>query len=226
MYLVNVNKFHNKSAYFEGTNKSVGKISTFLFYKNKCIGFLIKRKDLFLMFKRSPAFIFLFNALLKNNDKIYFEKRNCIVYNNTKLQKQCDYNLKHVSNYIGWKIFLNDEVLGYVSDIDFEWDTGNIKYFEISDGEIKSALLGTKKVIYQDIEKISISHSKLYLKKNADIYEKKEGIVKKAGKASSFLSFKLKNSSSKTIDNIQKHSDRLREMFIDFKDEYKKGLNS
>lgn len=62
------------------------------------------------------------------------------------------------------------------------------------------------------------------IKEGASIYETNTGAASKAGKATSYVVHKVKKTAPKVVNSMQEQSDKIHDMFHDFKEEVKKGM--
>ncbi|MDO5427012.1 MAG: hypothetical protein Q4F54_04965 [Coriobacteriia bacterium] len=120
---------------------------------------------------------------------------------------------------------ISKEKLGYVGRVDFDGKTGKLESIGLSQGIIAGAILGKSDIKAKDIEGYSPKHQAIMLKNGASILESKKGAAEAAGKATSVVVHKVKKGAPKVIDSMQEQSDKIHDMFHEFKDEFKKGLD-
>lgn len=94
----------------------------------------------------------------------------------------------------------------------------------MSQGKISGAILGKSKIESKDIAGFSAKHQAIMLKDGASIYESKKGAAEVAGKATSYVVHKVKKTTPKVVNSMQEQSDKIHDMFHEFKDEIKKGM--
>ncbi len=119
---------------------------------------------------------------------------------------------------------ISNKKLGYVGRVDFDAKTGKLESIGLSQGIIAGAVLGKSDIKAKDIEGYSAKHQAIMLKNGASILESKKGAAEAAGKATSVVIHKVKKGAPKVVDSMQEQSDKIHDMFHEFKDEIKKGM--
>ena len=119
---------------------------------------------------------------------------------------------------------ISKQKLGYVGRVDFDGKNGKLDCIGLSQGAIAGAVLGKSEIKAKDIDGYSAKHKAIMLKNNASIIETKGGAAEAAGKATSVVVHKVKKEAPKVIDSMQEQSDKIHDMFHEFKDEIKKGM--
>ena len=114
--------------------------------------------------------------------------------------------------------------LGYVGRIDFDAKSGKLESIGLSQGIIAGAVLGKSDIKAKDIEGYSEKYQAIMLKNGANIYETKKGAAEAAGKATSVVVHKVKKTAPKVVNSMQEQSDKIHDMFHEFKDEFKRGM--
>ena len=94
----------------------------------------------------------------------------------------------------------------------------------MTQGKIASLILGKASIEEKYIEGYSIKQKAIILKDNAQIKEIKKGAADVAGSATSFVIHKVKKTTPKVVDAMQDQSDKIHDMFHEFSDEIKKGM--
>jgi sporulation protein YlmC with PRC-barrel domain len=129
----------------DATSK-VGKIHAAVFHptERRCVGFLVKRPDLALMFHRSDVFV-AFNGFEKvdghfviKRDPSATDKGAC---------KALGVNWDHCILWIGMPIVdKSGRSYGVVSDVTFEARTGNVISVKVSEGATANVILGVREI--------------------------------------------------------------------------------
>lgn len=167
------------------------------------------------MFHRKPAFLPL--------DSCTVSKDGIVVKQSTALAKEKDV----IENAVSWlemPVKYGKEKVGYVGRVDFNGDDGKLVSIGLSQGIIAGVILGKSDIKESDIKGYSAKDQAIILKDGAKILEAKKGAAESAGKATSYVVHKVKKTTPKVIDSMQEQSDKIHEMFKDFKDEFKKGM--
>lgn len=222
--MLNTNSLYNKRVYTPDADKSIGRIRAFIFYEKKCVGFIVKLPDAFLMFKRKPKFLPLNQCKITNN-KVYSNLDKLIKVKESILNKMLNLSWKDTVIWDGMPVFLEKKKIGDIGEILFNDDSGEIESIILTKGALSGAILGKSKINTEDIVGYSKKSKAIVLKDKAKIYEATNGVAEKAGKASSYLIHNIKIKTPKAVNTVQKQSDKIHDMFNDFKEEFKKGLN-
>ncbi len=124
--------------------KTIGKVRYFVFHPTKkaCVGFLVKRPDAALMFKRKDLFVAL--------DGFEFEDGRIVVPNDDKdavddgACKRLGIDLDRCIIWQGMPIIAqNGENMGYVEDVEFKRSSGKVISITPHTGATSKALVGT-----------------------------------------------------------------------------------
>lgn len=168
------------------------------------------------MFHRSPRFVALNHCTIKK-EGVYVKDTKALIKK----------NVKEGSGYLNWinlPVNFDEKMIGYISQVEFDGNSGEIKSIGLSQGKISGVILGKSKIESKDIVGFSAKHQAISLKDGASIYENKKGAAELAGKATSYVVHKLKKNAPKVVDSMQEQSDKIHNMFHEFKDELKKGM--
>lgn len=130
----------------EEAQKKMGRVHAVVFHPTeaRCVGLLVKRPDLALMFRRSDIFVAFNgfteegNALLLKEDANATDKGAC---------KALAIDLDACVIWLGLAVMCQDGTdLGTVGDVVFDDRTGMVDHLVVSQGATANALLGTRKV--------------------------------------------------------------------------------
>lgn len=174
------------------------------------------------MFHRKPAYLNLNECIIKK-DGVFLKDNSTIVKNTKKIVKKNEIEDELVS-WLELPVVIGKQKIGYVGQINFDEKSGDIINIELSQGKIAGAILGKAIVDSKDIDRYSHKRNAIVLKDGANIKEYKKGAAEKAGKATSYVVHKVKVSTPKVIDAVQDQSDKIHNMFKEFKEEVKKGM--
>lgn len=128
-----------------GTQR-MGKVHCCVFHPSdkRCIGFLVKRPDLLLMFHRSDSFVALDSftwengALVVNQGAATTGEAAC---------KRLGINWEDCVLWVGLAICTRDgNALGYVGSVEFDAQTGKITRIFVDEGQAAGALLGAREL--------------------------------------------------------------------------------
>ena len=130
----------------EDAQKKMGRVHAVVFHPTeaRCVGLLVKRPDLALMFHRSDIFV-AFNGfteegktLLIKEDPKATDKGAC---------KALGINLDTCVVWLGLAVMDEDGTnFGTVGDVVFDTKTGKVDYLVVSQGATANTLLGTRRV--------------------------------------------------------------------------------
>lgn len=129
----------------DGTQR-IGKVHCCVFHptEKRCIGFLVKRPDLLLMFHRSDSFVTLdgFNweegALVLNGEKDTTGAAAC---------KRLGVDWEACVLWVGLVLCTKDgQALGHVGSVEFDQKTGAVSRVFIDEGTTAGVLLGTREL--------------------------------------------------------------------------------
>lgn len=131
--------------------KKVGRIRAFVFHPTepRCVGFLVKRPDIALMFHRSDLFV-AFNGfhlqgsdIVLNDDAGSKDRAAC---------KALGINLDECVIWVGLPVLTEDgTTLGVVDDVIYDGQTGHVLRLEISQGATANTLLGQRIIPAEDV---------------------------------------------------------------------------
>lgn len=122
--------------------KKVGRIRAFVFHPTelRCVGFLVKRPDAALMFRRPEIFVALNGFIIFEGDIVLTNEPH------TKDQSACKalgINLDHCIIWDGLPVLTQDGTsLGFVENVFFDSETGAIETVQVGRGSTATALLG------------------------------------------------------------------------------------
>lgn len=174
------------------------------------------------MFHRKPVYV--------SFEDIKFQKDNLSINTKKSLKKSSVALVKQnagddqIVSWLEMPVNIGKKKIGYVGACSFDGKTGNLKNIELSQGVIAGAILGKNEIAAKDVEGYSAKTRAIMLKDGATIREHKEGVAEKAGKTTSYVVHKVKKTSPKVIDTMQDQSDKLHNMFKEFKTQVKKGM--
>lgn len=126
-----------------GTQR-IGKVHCCVFHptEKRCIGFLIKRPDLLLMFHRPDSFVTLDgftwenNAIVLNSEKGTTGEAAC---------KRLGLNWEECVLWVGLVLCTKSgQALGYVGSVEFDQTTGVVSKVYVDEGSAAGALLGVR----------------------------------------------------------------------------------
>lgn len=167
------------------------------------------------MFHRKPAFVSLKDVQINKNQ---------ITVKKSKALSKVNKLIKSAINWQEIPVNYNEKKLGIVDRIDFDAQTGDLISIGLSQGVVSGAILGKSEIKEKDIIGYSDKYNAVMLKDGASIYETKEGLAETAGKATSVVVHKVKKTSPKVINSMQEQSDKIHNMFHEFKEEVKRGM--
>ncbi len=131
--------------------KKVGRIRSFVFHPRepRCVGFMVKRPDVALMFHRKDLFV-AFNGfhmqggdIVLNDDAGSKDRSAC---------KALSINLDECVVWVGLPAITEDgTLLGYVDSVTFHGETGRVVQVELSQGATANTLLGRRVIPVEDV---------------------------------------------------------------------------
>ncbi len=133
-----------------GTRK-VGKIRSFVFHPQakRCVGYLVQRPDLLLMFRRKDLFVAIDGCnivdgrMVINNDGVAIGKAAC---------RRLGVSWDECVLWLGLPVMCQDgTAFGQVGSVTFDSKTGDVRELEIDAGLTENALLGKRVVPTNDI---------------------------------------------------------------------------
>ena len=129
----------------DGTQR-IGKVHSCVFHptEKRCIGFLIKRPDLLLMFHRSDSFVTLNgftwqdSAIVLNNEKGTTGEAAC---------KRLGIDWEECVLWVGLVVCTKSgQALGYADSVEFDQETGKVTRLFLDEGSTAGVLLGKREL--------------------------------------------------------------------------------
>lgn len=131
--------------------KKVGRIRSFVFHPRepRCVGFLVKRPDVALMFHRKDLFV-AFNGfhmqdgdIVLNDDAGSKDRSAC---------KALGIDVNECVIWVGLPVITEDgTTLGAVDGVTFDGETGRVRAVEITQGATANTLLGRRVIPAEDV---------------------------------------------------------------------------
>lgn len=131
--------------------KKVGRIRAFVFHPTepRCVGFLVKRPDIALMFHRKDLFVAFNGFHLQDGDIVLNDDAGS---RDRSACKALSINLDDCVIWVGLPVIAEDGTsLGMVDGVTFSGDTGRVQTLELSQGATANALLGRRVIPAEDI---------------------------------------------------------------------------
>lgn len=122
--------------------RRIGKVRRFVFHphEKRCIGFIIKRPDAALMFRRKDLFVAL-DRIEIGEGEIHVDGADDSM--GTRAIKRLGVDWDACVLWLGMQVVAeNGEVMGVVGDVSFEEKTGRVDSLELDNGATARALLG------------------------------------------------------------------------------------
>ncbi|MGI6590089.1 MAG: PRC-barrel domain-containing protein [Eggerthellaceae bacterium] len=122
--------------------RRIGKVRRFVFHprEKRCIGFIIKRPDAALMFKRKDLFVAL-DRIKIIDDEIHVDGAEDSM--GGRAVKRLGVKWEECVLWMGMQVVAeNGEILGTVGDVAFDGKTGRVDSIELDNGATARALLG------------------------------------------------------------------------------------
>ena len=154
--IVSANKLESLHVLFEKTKKKkgeeltethkYGRIRACVFHpkEKRCIGFLIKRPDLLLMFHRPDSFVPLDGIELVEDGVQLLDDAAC---SGEAACRKLGINWDDCVMWLGMPVcYANGEQLGYASDVAFDLYSGKVASIRVDEGATAAALLGRKEI--------------------------------------------------------------------------------
>ncbi len=216
---------------FGGKNgtKRVGKVRSCVFHPKeaRCVGFIVKRPDFLLMFRRKDVFVSIRGYDIVDG-RIVIRDESSAVNRGACKDLGIDYN--ECVLWVGLPVLTKSgENLGLVGSVVFNPQTGKVSYLETSNGMTSNALLGKRKIPAEYIKgfrrgvgtELSIRGENgeenelgaiLVADEAADL-DAEGGFAEKAGRATAVVSKKAKdavqNVKEKAAEKVKPHTDEL-----------------
>lgn len=203
--------------------KKLGRIHALVFHPNKAqlVGFLVKRPDLALMFRREDAFVAFNGFDVMEDDKgspVIVVKDDSAATGKGAL-KALGVKLDDCVLWIGLPVICeNKKDLGVVDSIDFDPPNGRVSEITISNGATANALLGRRKIPASmikgfrlgvgaklnipDAESESDVHGAIIVDDEAANLPVVGGAAESAGTASAIVIDKAKTAKSKAKEKV------------------------
>jgi uncharacterized protein YrrD len=122
----------------------------------RVLGFLVKRPDVLLMFKRHDVFVSL--SALTRRDKGYLVADHADAWGDAALSSLCDDPDGCVLPERMPLVTSSGVALGFVADLRFDADSGRIEAFEVSEGVASRALVGDFEMPAQLLRSVTRDH--------------------------------------------------------------------
>lgn len=135
----------------EGAFRKIGRVSAFAFHpiEKKCVGFLVKRPDMALMFHRKDLFVSFDGFDILDGHIVAGSASGA---KGKSAQKAIGVDLEDCVIWLGLPVVCEDgTMLGTVGDVLCELESGRVYSLEISKGAATNALLGTLQVFVDEI---------------------------------------------------------------------------
>lgn len=132
-------------------SRKIGKIKTFVFHPKakRCIGFIVKRPDIALMFRRKDMFVavdgcdIVDGRIVISGDAASTDKAAC---------KRLGVEWDECVLWVGLPVMCQDGTkFGYVGSVTFDMDTGKVVEVAVDAGIAANALLGKRVVPASDV---------------------------------------------------------------------------
>ncbi len=207
-------------------NSRIGKVDRFVFHptERRCIGFMVKRPDLALMFHRKPLFVTLDGFRMEDG-------RVRIEYNDPDHQGEsaCKRLGVDFDKCVLWEgmplVSVSGVDIGYAGNIQFDRHTGNVVSITVDSGATKRMLLGDKNIPANMIrgfrtgigcEIATMGHEgrqednaplgAILISDRALEVKTEGGLAEKAGRSSARLNAKIHEASKKAQPTVQEVS--------------------
>ncbi|MEE8716411.1 MAG: PRC-barrel domain-containing protein [Coriobacteriales bacterium] len=194
----------------------------------RVVGFVVRRPDLLLMFKRPEKFLALDSAEFDDDDVLYAKNGSDSWDDKAIKRLGIDYDSCLMWEGMDVKTQNGDE-LGRVSDISFDERTGKVKTFFLDDGGAARALIGSVEIGGDQV----VGYKKGFLIVTNDVSSQQlsGGLAAKAGAATAKAKINAKEgtrkadeAASKAVEagsvGIGKGIKRLKDSFEGARDEY------
>ena len=134
---------------FGGKNgtQRIGKVHCCVFHptEKRCIGFLIKRPDLLLMFHRSDSFVTLDGFTWNDDGAIVLNSERGTTGESVCKRMKIDW--EECVLWVGLVLCTEDkQTLGYVGSVEFDQETGEVTRVFVDSGSTAGVLLGTREL--------------------------------------------------------------------------------
>jgi uncharacterized protein YrrD len=210
--------------------RKIGKLYQTVFDPSgmRVVGFVVRRPDLLLMFKRPEKFLALDSAEFEDDDVLYAKNGSDSWDDKAIKRLGIDYDSCLMWEGMDVKTQNGDE-LGRVSDISFDERTGKVKTFFLDDGGAARALIGSVEIGGDQV----VGYRKGFLIVTNDVSSQQlsGGLAAKAGAATAKAKINAKEgtrkadeAASKAVEagsvGIGKGIKRLKDSFEGARDEY------
>lgn len=131
--------------------KKVGRIRSFIFHPTepRCVGFLVKRPDVALMFHRKDLFVAFNGFHLQQGDVVLNDTAGS---KDRSACKALNINLDECVVWVGLPAITEDgTVLGVVESVTFNGETGRVVSLELGQGATANTLLGRRVIPVGDV---------------------------------------------------------------------------
>lgn len=195
--------------------KKMGRIHHFVFHPSRAqlLGFMIKRPDIALMFHRRDAFIPFNGFVVIDGDIVVKED---VLATGREATKTLGVNLESCVIWIGLPILCADGTsLGFIDEVEFDFNTGDVVSLGISDGATSNVLLGRRVIpgslvrgfkrgmgtqLYLTDDDDPESYGCILVADEARDIEAEGGIAKKAGEATATVT----NGAKRTYEKVSR----------------------
>lgn len=195
--------------------KKMGRIHHFVFHPSRArlLGIMVKRPDIALMFHRKDAFIPLDGFVVIDDDIVIKESALAAGH---KAAKALDFNLESCVIWIGLPVLCADGTsLGFIDEVEFDSNTGDVVSLDISDGATSKVLLGRRVIpgslvrgfkrgmgtqLYLTDDDDPESYGCILVADEARDIEAEGGIAKKAGEATATVT----NGAKRTYEKVSR----------------------
>ncbi len=222
--LIGVRAFGGKN----GT-KRIGKVRACVFHPKdaRCVGFIVKRPDFLLMFRRKDVFVSIHGYDIVDGRIVVHDEASAV---NRGACKDLGIDYDECVLWVGLPVLTKSgENLGLVGSVVFNPQTGKVNYLETTNGATSNALLGKRQIPAEYIKgfrrgvgtELSIRAQGgeenelgaiLVADEAADL-SVEGGLAAKAGRATAVVSKKAKDAvqtaKEKATEKVKPHTDEL-----------------
>lgn len=199
-------------------HKKMGRVRSFVFHptKKRCVGFLVKRPDVALMFRRADMFVAVNGYDVVDGDIVVRSDNSAI---DKGACKALGIDLDDCVLWIGLPVMCEDGTsFGVVDNVLFHRETGDIETLEVSQGATANTLLGKRRVPAEAIRGFKRGMgTKLYLSDDDDTealgailvddsvkqLDVEGGVAEKAGAATAVVTDKVQRKVVKVKPKVQ-----------------------
>lgn len=157
--IISTNKLGNSKVWFSKPRKNdpdavkkLGRIHAWVFHPKKpmCVGFLVKRPDVALMFRRQDSFVAFDGFLIIDGNIVVKDTPGSV---GKSACKRLGIDLDECVIWIGLPIITEDGTsIGYIGAVAFERDTGRIVEVDVDQGATAKTLLGETHIPVSEIK--------------------------------------------------------------------------